>query len=319
MRASRCTIAREEISARLDGELDDATALDIAEHLETCAECRAEEELVRAARRAVRVYPVEEVPDLTATIMQAVAADGPKLRRRSEWTVRLKFATVAVVIAAPVLSGVTLPRHRGGGDIASASEITAGVRSAALSLDTYRASFDIVERGWHPDIPERHFSAELWFEAPEKLRMLVSDFTTYPSRAWPKNNVELVANPRKWWIEEPSQCPQAALPACSVRWGPPIEDRTIVDRQPFDGTSDLPTDIIVPLETLVSSNEFEVLGQARVAGRDSYRVELPYREAVPLVGALEAGGSWRPFNPIDQVELWIDKTTWFPLEFKVIV
>ena len=318
MSQAKCKIDRADISARLDGELDDAAARALDEHLESCETCRAEEAYVRAARRSLRVHPVEEVPDLTSTIMRAVAADGPRLRTRSEWTARFKIASVAAAVSALVLFGATLPREDNAGDVASAGEITAGVLAAARSLDTYRASYDIVERGWNAAVPVRRFSAEVWFKAPEKMRLLVSDFSEYPSRDWPRNDVELVASPHKWWIEEPSQCPQAALPACSIGWGPATENRTIVHRQPFDGASDLPTDMIVPLETLVSSDDFEVIGSTEVAGRASYHITLRYRDAVPLVGALEAGGSWRPFNPLDHVQLWIDQKTWFPLEYKVV-
>lgn len=318
MRTTACERTRVDISARLDGELDTPSSQAVELHLEGCAACRREEQRLREARRAIRIHAVEDVPDLTNSIMSRIAEQGPRLRSRSEWIVRVKVASVAAGIAALVLAGATLPHRGGQGDVASAGEISAGVSAAAGSLETYRASFDIVERGWNPQVDVRRFSAEVWFDAPERFRMLVSDFTTYPDASWQRNDVELVANPHKWWIREPSQCPEAALPVCSIGWGPATEDRTIVNRQPFDGTSDLPTDVIVPLETVVSSGELRVLGRGRVAGRDSYHVALPYREAVPLVGALQTGGSWRPFNPLDRVELWIDQRTWFPLEFKVI-
>jgi hypothetical protein len=318
MSATRCRQERANISARLDGELDGTEERALEHHLETCESCRAEDALVRGIRRSLRVHAVEEVPDLTDSIMASVTAEGPRLRTRSEWAIRFKVASVAAAVAALVLIGATLPTDEGPGDVASASEITAGVLSAARSLETYRASYDIVERGWNPNVGLRRFSAEVWFRSPERLRLLISDFTAYPSHEWPRNNIELIASPQKWWIEEPSQCPQAALPACAIKWGPPTENRTIVHRQPFDGTSDLPTDLIVPLETLVSSADFDVIGEPAVAGQASYHIALPYRDATPLVGALQPGGSWRPFNPLDRVELWIDQSTWIPLEFRVI-
>jgi hypothetical protein len=79
----------------------------------------------------------------------------------------------------------------------------------------------------------------------------------------------------------------------------------------------LPTDIAVPLETLSSANGLEILGPGRYLGADVQRVVLPYRQAIPLVEALEAGGSWRSFHPLDSVEIWIDTRTWFPLRFTV--
>ena len=316
----RCADARVDLSARLDGELDEATERSLDLHLEQCAACRHEADALRGARRAVRIQPVERVPDLTRRIMVAVENDGPRLRNRSEWASRFKVAGIAAAISALVFAGASLPLGGHQGDVASAGEIADAVRSAARSLGGYRASYDIVERGWHPSVPLRHFSAELWFEAPESLRMLVSDFTPYPDQGWPRNNVEVVANPRKWSIEEPTewQCPLAALRPCALREQTPSESRTIVKRQPFDGTSHLPTDLIVPLETLVSSDHFRVVGPDSVAGRAAYELELTYADAIPLVDALEAGGSWRPFNPSDEIRLWIDRRTWFPLQFKVI-
>lgn len=318
MSTLRCDAAQVDISARLDGELEPDASLALDQHLADCDVCRRAEERLARARRAIRIHPVERVPDLTDRILDAVAAEGPRLRRRSEWGTRVRLGAVAAAVAALVLAGATLSHHGNRADVASAGEIASGIRSAARSLATYRASYDIVERGWNPKVDVRKFSAEVWFDAPEKLRLLVSDFTTYPDRTWPRNDVEVVANPRTWWIREPSECPPAALPVCSIRWGPPTENRTVVHRQPFDGTTRVPTDVIVPLETIVASRDFRVVGLARVAGRESYHVSLPYREAVPLVGALQPGGSWRPFSPLDHVQLWLDRDAWFPLEFKVI-
>jgi hypothetical protein len=116
-------------------------------------------------------------------------------------------------------------------------------------------------------------------------------------------------------MREPATCPPAGLPECALSAA--TETHAIVDRQPFDGTSSLPTDIIVPLETLASASGFEVVGESTALGRAVYRVALPYRQAVPLVMSLQAGGSWRPLSPFDRVDIWIDKRTWFPLRFRV--
>lgn len=320
MNRLKCSQARVDLSARLDDELDEASNLALDAHLEQCAACRAEEAALRSARRAVRIQPVGDVPDLTRRIMNAVSEDGTTLRNRSEWALRFKIGTVAAAISALVLAGASLPLSPERGDVASASEIAQAVSAAARALDGYRASYDVVERGWHPQVPERRFSAELWFEAPERLRMLISDFTSYPEGHWPRNDVELVANARKWSIEEPTewQCPLASLRPCALREQTPSESRTIVARQPFDGASHLLTDLIVPLETLVSSEDFSVVGPDVVAGRATYELDLTYADAIPLVDALQPGGSWRPFHPSDRVRLWIDSSTWFPLKFEVV-
>ncbi len=312
----RCDEARVELSARLDGEVDDATARSIDDHLSTCAPCTRHEASLRRIRTALRVQPAQAVPDLTEPIMQRVGVEGPRARRRDEWLGGVRVASIAAAVAALLLVASLPFGGRPPPESAEASEITEEIRAAAQALDTYRASFSIVERGWNEDVGVRRFSARVWFDAPEEFRLQVRDLTTYPDDRWPENDVDLVANARRWWIAEPSTCPSEALPSCAVSEG--SEERTVVQRQPFDGTSTLPTDIIVPLETLASSGDFSVLGRETVAGRSTIKVALPYRQAIPLVGALQPGGLWRGFHPLDRVEIWLDDETWFPLRYEVI-
>jgi outer membrane lipoprotein-sorting protein len=324
-----CAQARVELSARLDGEVDAATSAALDEHLLSCASCRKHEQELQATRRAVRLQPTQPVPDLTEKIMAAVAAEprrgglrtrltarlGAPMSRRELWTERVRVAALAAAAAAILLIGVTAPWVDRPADIASASEIAQRVRAAARSLSTYHATFSIEERGWHASVPERSFSAKVWFEAPERLRLQVRDLTPYPEEEWPANDVELVARSSQWWIREPTTCPTAALPACAA--DPNVEQRTIVERQPFDGASSLPTDIVVPLESIAGADGLDVLGTGEIAGREALRVALTYGQASPLVAALQQGGSWRPFHPLDEVRAWIDRETWFPLRFEV--
>ncbi|MGH2699142.1 MAG: hypothetical protein ACRDJL_08085, partial [Actinomycetota bacterium] len=189
------------------------------------------------------------------------------------------------------------------------------VRTAAKELSTYRATFSIVEHGLPAGVEKRRFSAEVFFEAPERFRLKVRDLTIYPDPRWPANDVDLIARPSRWWIEQPRTCPVEVLLECSVPQG--TSERTVVERQPFDGTSTLPTDIIVPLETLASSGNFDVLDQREVSGRQAIEVRMPFNEALPLVTALQPAGLWRSFHPLDPVDIWLDEETWFPLRFEV--
>jgi hypothetical protein len=309
-----CATARVEISARLDGESNAQTARALDEHLRTCGACRHHEAQLLKAHRFLRLQPVDEVPDLTGAIIDRIRGEAERPDQR-QWTVRLRVASVAAAAAALLVAGASLPFVEQLPDTAGAGEIVRRVRTAARTLTTYRATFEITERNWHPRVPLRHFSAEVSYEAPERLRLTVRDLTVYPGSGWPRNNVDLVAGASRWWIREPVTCPPQALPGCAAGSG--TEERTVVHRRPFDGTTRLPTDIVVPLETIASSGDFDVLGETEVAGRASYKVVLPYRYALPLVMALEAGGSWRGFDPLDRVEVWIDKDTWFPLRFEV--
>ena len=311
----RCEDVRRELSARMDGEVDTSTERMLEAHLASCAECRRHEAELRQVKRAVRLQVAPDVPDLTDRIMNAVAPLEPRRQRGEVWRVRARIALVAAVISALVTAGSIVPFRRDAIDVASASEISQLVRAAATELGSYHATFTIVERGWHPDVETRQFAAEIWFAAPERLRLEVRDTTDYPGANWPVNNVDLVADENSWWIREPSACPTQALPGCAIR--PGTEIRNLVNRQPFDGTSSVPTDIILPLETVASSQGIRVIGHEEIAGRGSYHVTLPYWQAVPLVRSLQAGGSWRSFDVLDRVDLWLDDKTWFPLRFTV--
>lgn len=311
-----CAKIRVELSARLDGEVDAPTSARLDEHLAGCSACRTHEADLRSARRSLRVTPAIEVPDLTGAIVARVAAVGPRLRRRDDIRSGIRIGAFTAAAAALLLIGSSLPFVSEQPQTAAASEIVAGVRAAAHDLEGYRASFAITERGWNDSVDVRHLTARVAYAAPENFRLKVRDLTTYPDRSWPRNDVDLVANARRWWIREPSTCPAEALPGCSIASG--TEQRAVIHRQPFDGTTPLPTDILVPLETLASSPDFTVLGRTSIAGRAAFRVALPYREAVPLVNALQAGGLWRSFHPLDRVVIWIDAETWFPLRYEVM-
>jgi hypothetical protein len=317
MRSEHCDAIQPELSAYIDDELMPDRRQAIEQHLNSCSECRAEETSLRAVRRLVRVQAVEQVPDLAPAIMARVQRQ--KVQVLAPWRERLRVASVSAAAAALVVLGASLPFGTDAVDVANATEITDRVRAAARALDAYEATFSIVERGWHPEVPVRNMTASVAFEAPETIRMQIVDDTDYPSAQWPRNNVKLVADADRWWIREPSSCPPAGLPECAspVSWAGVIERRTVVDRQPFDGTTGLPTDIVIPLQTLAGSDGFRVLGRTQVLERDSYRLMLNARDAVPLIDALQAGGSWREFHPLDEVEVLIDSETWFPLHFEV--
>jgi hypothetical protein len=315
MKTDTCAELRADISARLDGELDDRSSQRLDEHLETCASCRAHERDLRDVRRAVRVQSAERVPDLSESIMARVNAERPRVARSREWRSGTRIAAVAAAVAALTVLATALPFSEQQPQSANAADIVNQVRTAAEELSNYRANFSIVERGFPTSAGPRRFSAEIFFEAPERFRLKVRDLTTYPDARWPANDVDLIARPSRWWVEQPRTCPVEVLLECSVPQG--TSERTVVQRQPFDGTTTLPTDIIVPLETLASSGNFDVVDRSRVSGRQTIKVRMPYNEALPLVTALQPAGLWRSYHPLDPVDIWLDEETWFPLRFEV--
>ncbi|MDQ3939842.1 MAG: zf-HC2 domain-containing protein, partial [Actinomycetota bacterium] len=218
---ARCDEIRVDLSARMDGEVDAARSAELDRHLDGCMECRRYEASLRHVKRAVRLQPAGEVPDLTERIMAAIAADNP-VRTPNLWRTRLRIALVAAAIGALVVAGASLPRRDAPPDTALASAIADNIRRAARELTNYHARYEITERGWHPQVSQRNFSAEVWFSAPESFRLRVRDHTDYPGIHWPVNDVDLVADRTSWWIREPSSCPAQALPGCAIR--PSIEE-----------------------------------------------------------------------------------------------
>ena len=306
-----CEASRERVSLQLDGEISREESTVLEEHLRTCADCRAYQSSLHELRRRLRLAPAPSARDLTGPVLEILGGQ----RERQTRAFRLKLGAVSAAAAALLVLATAIPIFDATPDVARGAEITRRVFAAARSLSRYHATFDIIERGWHRDIPTRTFSAEVWFDAPESFRLQVEDRTTYPSRAWPRNTVEVVSSPSRWSIQESYSCPVAALPGCAIKAG--SEERTIVARQPFDGTLDAPRDLIVPLDSLAGPETFVVTGRTRIDGRDAYRLSLPYRQAFPLVEAFQLGGSWTTFRPGDTVDLWVDTETWFPLRFEI--
>lgn len=124
-----CHECREIVSAHLDGEATPAEWERVRGHLAACASCAHFERRAEALRRSVRIAPAEQVPDLSAAILAAVAPvessrDDPQ---RSLRLALLGIACVQILIAAPaVLAGdadaatAHLARHLGAFDVALA-------------------------------------------------------------------------------------------------------------------------------------------------------------------------------------------------------
>jgi hypothetical protein len=306
----RCEIAERELSAFLDGE---PVAEELREHVESCPRCRAFEDRARRIRELVRLEPAAPVPDLVPRIMSEVSRrPAPSQPRAAAW-LGYAAAFVAGAVAAALVAG-GLPALRRGPDPALATEIPQRVAAAASEVTSYRASFAITERRFHPRVPLRTFQARVAFEAPEGFRARIADTTAYPSASWPRNDLTLAVDGQRWLLREPLTCPREALPACPYVG---VRFRAVVGREPFDGDAPLPTDIVLPVRTLSGTERVRVVGETTALGRGATVIELAYRDAVPLFQFLHAGGSWRPIYPHDRVLVTLDRETWFPLAYEV--
>ncbi len=104
-----CTLFREAISARADGE-DPCVPEDLlAAHLERCDDCRTFAAIVDAQRRRLRLRPAEPVPDLTEKILAAIPS-GRASRRLPRRRVAVAAAAATAVITGASVGGWALTR-----------------------------------------------------------------------------------------------------------------------------------------------------------------------------------------------------------------
>lgn len=109
----RCDVAREALSARLDGERPEVLAQQVDAHLESCRRCRTW--LIGAAVQTRRLASIEpgEGPDLVEKIMARLDQQGPAYHRSMRW-LRARYrrwgliavGVFQVAIAAAQVSGM---------------------------------------------------------------------------------------------------------------------------------------------------------------------------------------------------------------------
>src|SRR5918999_2704973 len=231
----RCEAAEQELSARLDDEADRRGDDRLAEHLATCSRCRAFEARGRRVREVVRLEPAAEVPDLVPAIMAEVRRETVRGRRairlplrRPAWGRYAAAFVAGALVAAVALAGV--PGLRRGPEPALAGEIPDEVAAASTEVTSYQATFEVVERHFHPRVPERRFAVEVAFRAPERFRAVVSDATIYPAGTWPRNDLALAVDGRRWMLRGPVTCPRQGLPLCAPGG---VSVQRVTGREPF--------------------------------------------------------------------------------------
>jgi hypothetical protein len=307
----------------MDGErLSGRTAAGLDRHLSACAACRRFESGAWRLRETARFGVAEPVPDLVDRIMRSVVAEGTagrrRLRRRERGPRRARIAwtrSLAPVVAAVVVGLVAGSLTVGGPwrsddrtSLASAADISAGVAAAASQLRAYQATFAIRQIDPAHAPRERDLSMSVAFVAPERFRLDVADQTPGAGTRFPADNLELVVNGSAAYQVAPSACPLAVCPP---------RERVVRNRIPFSSATPAPTDLILPVSTLVDSRETTVVGRGIVAGRRAIELRLPFERARPLFPFLALGGTWRAMFPGDRVDLWLDARSWFPLRATV--
>jgi hypothetical protein len=298
-----------DLSAAADGELAPGRAGPLDAHLATCPSCTRFQDRLARWRRQLRFEPVRAVPDLAPRVMAALRAAPPDTApaRRRLLPVAAAFLCGAVVGATYIGLG------RGGPGQVAMAELPARVVAAQQSLASLSADVSLVERGWHPSVPERRFSGRLGYRAPEHLALRLVDRTAYPSGAWVPADVDLVVTGERWWTRGPRACPVEAQPGCVPR-APQV--RVVERREPFADATPVPLDLVTPVRSFTPAGAWAGLGIRRVAGRDALGVAATVAQVAPLLSGLAPTGSLRALHPSDRVELWLDETAMVPLALR---
>jgi Putative zinc-finger len=224
-------------------------------------------------------------------------------------------------VAAAFLGGVVLGATfiglgRGGPGQVAMADLPARVVAAQRELRSLAADVSLVERGWHPSVPERRFAGRLRWRAPEHLALELADRTAYPSAAWRRGDLALVVTGDRWWTRGQRACPVEALPGCA----PPAPLVRLVERrEPFADATPVPLDLVTPVRSFTPAGAGASLGHRRVAGRAAVGVATTAAQAAPLLAGLApaGAGNLRSLHPSDRVELWLDEVSLVPLALRV--
>jgi hypothetical protein len=333
-----CKEAMAALSAALDGELAEGRAGPLDAHLAACPACTAFRARLATLRQQLRFEPVGAVPDVAPRVLDAIRAvptgrsappghapppsparpDGPPplpARPRVGRGRRLLPVAAAFVCGA-VLGATFIGLGRGGPGQVAMAELPARVVAAQRSLSSLAADVSLVERGWHPSVPERRFTGRLRYRAPEHLALELADRTVYPSAGWVPADVALVVTGDRWWTRGPRACPIEAQPQCTPR-APAV--RLVERREPFADATPVPLDLVTPVRSFTPAGTGSPLGSRRVAGRAAFGVATTAAQVAPLLSGLAPAGILRPVHPADRVELWLDETALVPLSLRVLV
>jgi Putative zinc-finger len=322
----RCEQARADLSLAADGELAGGRAAPLAAHLAGCAACTAFQARLATIRQRLRFEPVGAVPDVAprvmATVRERVQAPAPPARgervpprptgRRGRRLVPVAAAFLAGAVVGATFVGLGGRRPA---QVALA-DLPARVVAAQRTLTSLAAEVSLIERNWHPDVPERVLAGRLRYRAPESLALHFTDRTAYPSAAWARNHVTLVVTGDRWWARGPRGCPAEAQPACTPR-APQV--RLVERREPFADATPVPLDLVTPVRTFTPAAAPAPLGAGRVGGRAAVGVATTAAQVAPLLAGLAPAGNLRAFHPGDPVELWLDEAALLPLALRVTV
>jgi hypothetical protein len=294
---------RSTLSAYFDGDLSEEEV----EGLFGSDEARYYLAHLSGLRRAIRYEPADPGPDVTARVLARIRTARVETRQRR---LRMAAAFAAGIVAGVVFIGAAV-RQPVQVAVAGIPDQVLAAQSEVLSLT---ARLRIVERGWHPEIPERTYEGAIEYLAPETLRVTINDLTSYPSAEWVPNHSEFVVDEDRAWSTWVPGCPTESLPGCM-----PDTPRATnsIEREPFPEAAPAPLDLIVPVGGFSRASQPTLIGLDEIDGRAAVGVEVSAAQAVGLLQGLISLGNWREVHPTDRVELWLDDAALVPLAMRV--
>jgi len=298
---------RRALSLYIDGELSSQQRMEVEQQLASSEESRNYLSQLRLLRRHLRYEAAVPPPDVTIRVLRAIGqGTSPRRIRR----VSLAAAFVAGLIGGAVFIGLALRQPAQ----VAAADIPARVLAAQRDAAFLTARLHIIERSWHPAVPERTFSGTVSYRAPESVWVEIRDTTSYPSAAWIPNHTSVVVDEEVAWSMGVPGCPTEALPGC-LQEEPRLS--VLTDREPFPDAAVAPLDLIVPAAGFTRAGEPELIGFRRLGEREAVGVEVTAAQVTSLLEALTATGNWRDVHPTDRVELWLDREALVPLALSV--
>lgn len=296
--------SRRALSAYVDDELPAAERAKVEAWLHASAEARAYLGQLEMLRGHMRYESVAAGLDVAPAVLGAIEPRPPIL------VARLAAAFAAGAVLAALVVGFSFREP----SAAIAAAIPDRVVEAQADVATLTARLDMVERGFHPAVPERTSTGTVDYRAPESIRIAFTDTTVYPSGAWVANHTEVVVQGNSAWRRGPAACPTEALPDCT-----PARPRLVVltGREPFSQEAPAPLDVVVPARAFLRQGDPEVLGVSRLDDREAIGVAVTAAQVAALLDGLTEAGNWRDIHPTDRVELWLDREALTPLALAV--
>ncbi len=298
--SDRCNSARFELSVAHD-EARQMSA-EATQHLTSCAGCTTYLENLGVLDEQLARGDFDRAPDLAPTILATLT----RARPVNWWQSAVAVAAVGLLVGSLVGVGGTRI------DRVVAQDLNERFHEVSPTVEGVEADLVVVERGWHPDVPERVYTGSLAYNAPESLAITLDDTTSYPGPEWIPNDVTLEMADGNLTTTAMSRCPVAAMPGCL---GPALTT-ALRDQRPFDEGAIVPLEVLGTGSGFASWSGLEVVGLPDLEGRATIQIETTVA-AVDLIRAITNRGAWREFHPTDQVLMWLDMQTLLPLRVEI--